>query len=292
MSTSADRAAAVRALLRTERGAFASRLLGRAAPGVRARVLEVLRWQRRIDETLAGQLDRPLDRLDPEVRAVLRLGLAEAETMGVPPAVAVDGAVHLVRRLGKGSAAGLVNAVLRRAVRSWDALDRDGGPPDLVLSHPAWLWRRWLARFGLEAVASMRADQTPAPVWAWWLDEDALEELKGQNAWVKPHPWCPGAWTAPGPVLPREAAAGRAYIQDPASQLAAHLAASFAGGERATLAALCAAPGGKVALAARHARWARLVAGDLHPGRARHLAFLLGRVTDAPVAVWDAARPP
>ncbi len=289
MSASADRLAAARLLLRVEGGAFASRLLGGAGrPGVRARVLAVLRWLRRLDAATDPFLGSRAGRLDPEVRQALRLGLAETAVLGAPPPVAVDGAVHLVRRLGKGSASGLVNAVLRRAVRAWEELEEEA-PPDLAWSHPRWLFERWVEAFGEEAArAAVRVDQLPAEVWVWWpggLPEEGAVALRE-------HPWCPGAWGAPGAdaVLAGEAAAGWAYVQDPSSQLAAHLAVAL-GGE-GTLVDLCAAPGGKAVLAARLGRWSRVVACDLSP---RRLALVGGLAERAGVPVdllvGDAGRP-
>jgi len=239
-------------------------------------------------------LRRALDRLDPEVRATLRLGLAETAVLGVPSAVAVDGAVRLVRRLGKGSASGMVNAVLRRAVGSWDALE-DEPPPDVLLSHPAWLWARWRAAFGEAAARDvMAANQRPASVWVWWLEKGARRAVEERGFRLEPHPWCPGAWGAPGSdsALATEAAEGRAYVQDPSSQLAAHVAAAVAGKGAWRLADLCAAPGGKTALAARVGSWRRVVAADLRPQKVRRMRQLLDRTGGgALVLAGDAGRP-
>jgi len=282
VSTSADRLAAVRVLIRVEEGAFASRVLNvTSQPGVRTRVLGVLRWQRRLDWVLDRFLRRAVPRLDSEVRATLRLGLAEAVILGVPPPVAVDGAVRLVRRLGKGSASGMVNAVLRRAVGNWD-VPENTLPPDITLSHPGWLWSRWRSAFGEMAARDvMAADQMPASVWVWWLDEGAHAALEKRGVQLESHPWCPGAWRAPGAdgVLAQEAAAGRAYVQDPSSQLAAHVVVSLAGRSGGRLADLCAAPGGKVTLAARLGSWRRIVASDLRPSKLRRLRNLMQRVS-------------
>ena len=140
--SSGDRLRAARLLIRIDNGAFASRLLEReTAAGVRVRVFGVLRWQRRLDHVLTPLLKRPLARLDPEVRAALRMGCFEVQQLGVPAPVATDEMIRLTRRLGKSSAAGMVNAVLRRAAAVEDAV---AAQPDLRWSHPAWLWRRWV----------------------------------------------------------------------------------------------------------------------------------------------------
>lgn len=271
MSGSSERQVAARLLIRVEAGAFSSRLLGSGVgPGVRSRVLGVLRWQRALDQVLALHTRRPPADLDPEVRAVLRLGLYEAVRLGVPVAVATDGAVHLARRMGRSSAAGLVNAVLRRAVSSWPELE--AAPPDVRLSHPEWLYRRWSDRWGEAAAgAAMAADQEPRETWVWFLDEAARARLDGEGVRLESHPWCPGVWAAPGraSALLGEVAGGAAYAQDPGSQLVAHVAAAVCGPGEPRLADLCAAPGGKLALLLRLRRFRAVVGLDLHLGRAR-----------------------
>ena len=69
-----------------------------------------------LDWALSRCLSKPLQKLDAPVRAVLRCGLYEAKYMNTPVPAAVNEAVSLCRALKKSSAAGLVNAVLRKAV--------------------------------------------------------------------------------------------------------------------------------------------------------------------------------
>src|SRR5260370_3936521 len=78
--------------------------------------LGVLRWQRLLDFLLERYLKRPCDQLDLEVRLALRLGLYQLRYLDrVPTHAAIDESVELVKRARKTSAAGMVNAVLRRA---------------------------------------------------------------------------------------------------------------------------------------------------------------------------------
>jgi 16S rRNA (cytosine967-C5)-methyltransferase len=291
---SADRLAAAHLLLRVERGAFSSRLVtGTTPPAARVRVLEVLRWLRALDAVLQPLCRRPIANLDPEVRVALRLGLTENMRLGVAPALATDGAVYLVKRLGCSSASGMVNAVLRKAVQSWrSVLERSA--VDIQLSHPWWIYDRWLQSFGHEdTVASMASAQERAVTWVWFQDDAIREDLAGEGFELEAHPWCPGAWSAPGDPgrLIREVTAGTAYAQDPSSQLVAHtaLALSRTGG---SFADLCAAPGGKAALAVRHGVWHRVAACDIRPSRARLIRRLFGRTDVVSVVVADATNPP
>lgn len=247
----------------------------------------VLRWQRRIDHCLKPFLKRPLAKLDPEVRAVLRLGCFEGNRLGVPVPVATDVMVRLIRELRKASASGMVNAVLRRALNA-DA--PDGLPPDLECSHPEWVWRRWSAAFGPnEAESAMAAAQEPAPPWVWFADDADRLAVERDGAVLMDHPWCPGAWTAEDgrSALMARVADGAAVVQDPSSQLVARLAVLVTGG-RGRAVDLCAAPGGKTALMGRLGHWDLLVAGDRSPAKARRLGR---RIDPTPVVAADAIRP-
>ncbi len=69
-----------------------------------------------LDYILQKFLQKPVGKLDAAVRAVLRSGLYQARFMdSVPVRAAINESVTLIRQMGKSSAAGLVNAVLRRA---------------------------------------------------------------------------------------------------------------------------------------------------------------------------------
>ena len=69
-----------------------------------------------LDYTIDRYTKKPVAKLDAPVRAVLRSGLAQAKYMQVPMSAAVNESVRLTKVLGKSSAAGMVNAVLRKAV--------------------------------------------------------------------------------------------------------------------------------------------------------------------------------
>ena len=81
-------------------------------------VYGTLAWQGRLDHDLAALLRTPLARLDPPVRAALRLGLYQLRFLErIPAYAAVDASVRLARLAAGPGAGGLVNAVLRRAVK-------------------------------------------------------------------------------------------------------------------------------------------------------------------------------
>ncbi len=288
-----ERREALHQLLRVEGGAYASRLLQLRGAGQRARVLGVLRWLRALDHLLQPFCRRPMAQLDDEVRWTLRIGLFEIAFLGVPPAVATDAAVRLVRQAGRPNASGLVNAVLRRAHPGWR--DRwDAAPTAVRLAHPDWLVERWRDRYpGAEVEAALAAGQEPASLWVWFLDDAARVGFAGT---LRAHPWCPLAFSASEDArrLAATVRSGGAYAQDPSSQLVGHIAAALLqtrSGSR--VAHVCAAPGGKAARLATLHDCSQQVALDRHYGRLRLARELLGRAsTVARVVAGDAKAPP
>ena len=78
----------------------------------------VQRWRAALDHLIAHFARRPIQRLDREVLEILRLSAYQLlHLTRVPAAAVVDDAVDLTGRVGKRSASGLVNAVLRAISR-------------------------------------------------------------------------------------------------------------------------------------------------------------------------------
>lgn len=111
--------------------------------------------------------------LDPPVLAALRLGLYELLFAdATPDHAAVDQAVELTKAAGAAHASGLVNAVLRRAVRERAQLvaqlladDGDPGAAAVADSVPKWLAEMWWRELGAEAARSaLAACNHPAEV--------------------------------------------------------------------------------------------------------------------------------
>jgi 16S rRNA (cytosine967-C5)-methyltransferase len=117
------------------------------------------------DAAVERLAERSLRLLDPPVLAALRLGLYELLFAdATPDHAAVGQAVELTKEAGAGHAAGLVNAVLRRAARERDALitallEDDATPEKAAVAHsaPLWLCRLWWEELGAEAARSLLA---------------------------------------------------------------------------------------------------------------------------------------
>jgi 16S rRNA (cytosine967-C5)-methyltransferase len=113
-------------------------------------------------ERLAG---RSVRLLDPPVLAALRLGLYELLFAdATPDHAAVDQAVEAAKGAGAAHAAGLVNAVLRRAARervelTADLLGDDSTPELAAVAHsaPPWLAGMWWEEMGAAPARSLLA---------------------------------------------------------------------------------------------------------------------------------------
>lgn len=116
----------VRCLIEVDGGGYSNLVLKNRAPksGLNARDLAfasavfygTLERQTTLDFLLGPYLKKGIKGLDTEVRAVLRAGLYQALYLdSVPISAAVNESVRICRALKKSSAAGLVNAVLRKA---------------------------------------------------------------------------------------------------------------------------------------------------------------------------------
>ncbi|MEA3501927.1 MAG: transcription antitermination factor NusB [Actinomycetota bacterium] len=111
-----------------------------------------IRYLGRIDRTIGARVSRPVD---DDVRAVLRVGVAEILFTGGDSYAAVDSAVEAVRVGGSPRASGFVNGVLRNVVR-------DGEPPlpngpegeALRLGVPRWLYEELDRTYGTAAAIS------------------------------------------------------------------------------------------------------------------------------------------
>ncbi len=116
------------------------------------------------DATIGELSGRPAVRLDPPVRTALRLGLYELlYSDGAADHATVDQTVELGRRGGSPQAAGMINAVMRRAQRERGELltkDRDDHDPAAAArahSAPRWLANLWWEEQGSDRARSLLA---------------------------------------------------------------------------------------------------------------------------------------
>ena len=259
-----------------------------------------LRMQGYYDRVIARAAGRPVDRIDPPILDVLRLGTHQLLSTRVAPHAAVNESVALARSVGSRSATGFTNGVLREIGRhtpeEWrERVVADAKNPDdrlsAITSHPVWVVRAF--RRALEAEG--RADELDA-----LLDADnqaprvnliALPGLADAPDGAQPDRYSPLGFTMGGgdPQRLVEAADGRVRVQDEGSQLAALALSRSRPVQPGELwLDLCAGPGGKAALLAAEASagGATLIANELVPARAQLVRNALAAVP-VPVEVWE-----
>ncbi|MDQ6745417.1 MAG: 16S rRNA (cytosine(967)-C(5))-methyltransferase RsmB [Actinomycetota bacterium] len=303
------RSAAYRVIRRVfEQGAYADRALRSHAAGLQPRdralatILAFGTVQRMatLDHVVTRLSRRPADRLDPPVLAALRLGLFQLLFLDrVAEHAVVNDSVELVKEEQRGGA-GLVNAVLRRAVREGREIVATLGedtPGAAALAHsvPRWLAEMWWAELGEQgARALLRAVNEPAEA---ALRVNTLVSTIDEVRARLPVPARPAPELPEGLVLdaPFDAhgselfAQGAIMPQSRASMLVARVLAPQPG-ERVL--DLCAAPGGKTTHAAALTQGeGEITAVERHPGRARALALTCARMRAdcVQVIVEDAA---
>jgi 16S rRNA (cytosine967-C5)-methyltransferase len=303
---SPSRSAAFDILLRVERqGAYASELLHAqryqklsAADHALCTelVMGVLRWRSALDAAIEEIASQSLAKLDLEVLVALRLAAYQLGWLErVPARAAIYESVELVKKARKRSAAGFVNALLRRLAAEASAL-RPGAPPDAsahslaaAYAHPQWLVARWTEQFGAESAACICAYDQQVPVTAIRLRAPAAEEeLRQAGIEFSPGAFLADARRVQKGDITRTASfrEGRIAIQDEASQLVAALV-----GQGQRLLDCCAAPGGKTAILADRNSGSQIIAADLHPQRVRLLRRLV-RAGNVQVIAADAAHLP
>ena len=119
-------------------------------------VFGVLRWRARLDWTIKHFSKTGLNKVDPVVLNILRLGLFQITDLSkVPVFAAVNTSVEMAKSVSRPWIARYVNGLLRKAARNY----QDISFPDIYKnpvsalavkkSFPEWLIKRWIDRLGL-----------------------------------------------------------------------------------------------------------------------------------------------
>ncbi|PYV51930.1 MAG: 16S rRNA (cytosine(967)-C(5))-methyltransferase RsmB [Acidobacteria bacterium] len=275
MSISPSRAAAFEILLRIQTtDAYASELLhssrfAKLSPAdhglLTELVMGVLRWRSVLDKHIAEHSSQSLAKFDLEVLTALRLGAYQLLFLDrIPTHAAVNESVELVKQARKRSAAGMVNAVLRKIKRGARDLNDN--------AHPEWLVERWTQIYGLDIAKQICAYDQAAPKTTIRIDNPALiEELEREGIHLQPGSFLAKAFVVEGNIARTRAfRERRLIIQDEASQMIALLV-----GKGNTVLDCCAAPGGKTRIMAEQNSDSIVVAMELHPPRAALLKKLV-----------------
>ena len=242
-----------------EEEAYADRALASAVAGLDARdralaqrlAYGTVQRARTLDFGIEQIGKRPVRKLDPPVRAALRLGAYQLAFTDQAEHAIVDDTVELVRAARLERAVPFTNAVMRRLAHGLKGLVASLPEGPVKESYPDWIAEIWTRDFGAEvALELMRAQNEPPGL------EVCAAEPVGTPTDV------PGAYIVETVDIDRMRPMSRA------SQLAALVVGSQDGDK---VLDLCAAPGGKTLLLA-----GEVTAVEVHPGRAQAMAKTVG----------------
>jgi 16S rRNA (cytosine967-C5)-methyltransferase len=263
-----------------------------------------IRWRGRLDAVIGPVFHGDYGRAHPLIRVLLRMGTYQLFCQErIPDHAAVSQTVEIaVHRLGK-SAAGLVNAILRRLARErerWNALPEGAdeiGTLAFLHSHPRWIVWEMVSRFGAEEAArALEVNNTKAPLSITvnpmrWTDDEVVQMLQSRGIQFEPSSLISGYYRLPTasihqlqPFLDR----GQITVQDEGAGMIVELMAPERG-ER--ILDLCAAPGGKlIAIYTRMGGEGEFVAVEESEERAERLRQNIERIgaTNIQVVVQDA----
>jgi len=288
MAVSPARRAAYEVLLRVfEHDAYADRVFRTAAEGLDERergfaqrlAYGAVQRVRTLDHAIETLGRRPVRKLDPPVRAALRLGAYQLAYTDTATHAAVNESVELVRRARLERAVPFTNAVMRRLAEGIGGLLAQLPDGALKESYPDWIaevFERDLGRDG--ALALMRAMNEPL--------ETVVRVVRGDPPLGAEPTDVPGAYRVDR-VDELAVAEGRIWPQSRGSQLAG-LVVGARDGERVL--DLCSAPGGKTSQLG-----GEVTAVELDPSRASELRAnlaALGRTNVTVVEADGTALPP
>jgi 16S rRNA (cytosine967-C5)-methyltransferase len=281
MAVSPARRVAYEVLLRVfEQDAYADRVFRTAARDLDERerafaqrlAYGAVQRMRTLDYAIDTLGKRPVRKLDPQVRAALRLGAYQLGYTDTAPHAAANESVELVRRARLERAVPFTNAVMRRLAEGMRPLLDSLPDGALKESYPDWIAETFERDLGHDdALALMRAMNEPL--------ETVVRLVRGEPPLGAEPTDIPGAFRVER-VDDLAVAEGRIWPQSRGSQLAG-LVVGSQDGERVL--DLCSAPGGK----ASQLR-GEVTAVELDANRANELRANLATLGATNVAVVEA----
>jgi 16S rRNA (cytosine967-C5)-methyltransferase len=252
----------------------------------------VLRWRLKLDYALSRFCRESLDKLNPWIRNILRLGAYQLLYLDrIPDWAALDESVKLAHRYGHRGTAGLVNGVLRSVSRERENIEY---PPlsesalrhiAVEHSHPEWLVKRWMERLGVEKTIAVCESNNQLPTLTVRANllkttpDGLTQALKSEGLRVVPCKYAANGLRLYGCGDPSKLEAfreGLFQVQDEASMLTAQLLAPHQG---MRILDCCAGLGGKATLMAEamHNR-GLVVALDINRDRLSMMVENCGRL--------------
>ncbi len=236
-----------------------------------------------LDWKISKYVNRPLEKIDAKILAVLRVGMYQIFFLDrVPNSAAVNESVEIAKKFCGIGASKFVNGVLRSAVREPQKSDfpTDESVETLALKsfHPVWLVKLFVEEFGIETAKKICAIDNIEPPLCLRVNflkssrDEILNELKKFGATAEP------SQIVPEGIICRSHGAldsfkplkfGMCQVQDESSMLAAHWLNPAEGD---FIIDCCAAPGGKAThIAELMKNHGRIIAADIYETKLQHI---------------------
>ncbi|MDD2401239.1 MAG: 16S rRNA (cytosine(967)-C(5))-methyltransferase RsmB [Clostridia bacterium] len=282
---------AYKILLKIEEGAYANLILDETLRNNRGLtaldrgfiteiVYGTVKFRLRLDWMIEKTVKKP-DKLKDRPRVLLRLSFYQLLFMDrVPPSAVTNESVKLAKKFFYPGVASLINGVLRNYLREPEKIalpliENDSLKYlEVIYSHPRWMLKRWLARYGLKNTEKLcEFNNTQAELWirtnTLRCSSDELEErLIKEGCKVARSTRVPEGILLKSALpiyLLKSFQEGYFTVQDESSMLVSHVVNPQ---PEMKVLDVCAAPGGKTThLAQLMKNKGKIIACDIHQHR-------------------------
>ena len=223
----------------------------------------VIRWMIRLDWVLTGFYKGQYAKSISDIKNALRVAVYQILFLDkVPEYAIVNDAVEYIKKMQGQKAANLTNAVLRNIIRNKDKINyaKPGDDPVYYLSnyysHPVWMVKRWVRRYGKEFTEKLVIANNERPSLTLRVNNiksnpyELKQLLAGEDLQFSETKYLPGYFrlkTLANIASWEKFKEGYFTIQDESTGLPCYL---LEPNENNRVLDMCAAPGGKTALLA------------------------------------------
>lgn len=217
-----------------------------------------------LDYLISKISKRPVDKLPFNIKNILRMAVYQLEFTRIPEYAVVNSSVEMAKKLESHKVGSFVNGVLRNLIKERTSIkfpDISKEPESslsIEYSHPRWMVKRWLARFGLEnTINLLKFNNTPPQITInvnrlKSSKEEVIKELSTENITVTESiisPYCLKIGNVGNVNQLPGFNEGHWFIQDECSSLIADIMKPQ---KEETIVDLCAAPGTKTVAIANY----------------------------------------
>lgn len=245
-----------------------------------------------LDWVIGQYATRSVEKMTVWVRNILRMGVYQLLYLDrIPASAACNEAVNLTKRYGHLGTAKFVNGILRAIVRGKENIqfpDISSDPVNhiaLRFSHPAWLVKRWVDRFGVEETVQLCEKNNETPQLSVRTNvlkitpQELQQQLEADGLTVQKSRWAPEGLLIDGFSALGQLDAlrqGLFQVQDESSMLVVHVLDPQSG---EFVIDACGAPGGKTThIAQKMGNLGRIVSTDIHAHKLKLTAENCGRL--------------